>query len=178
MFCGLYSAFCFLFYFFLFFYFCLFFFFFSSRRRHTRCLSDWSSDVCSSDLNSFCLVHGLCVVQGQRSHHTASRHQRDGDRRARRSRDGCPRLPGLRAPSISVRSCYGRRGHGIYNGRVARHQSTCGTALEEDLTCRGRYNTVRSRQQNLFSLRHFTSPLSFSLPYLTLFHSLLFIGVV
>src|SRR5258705_6076049 len=28
------------------------FFFFSSRRRHTRCLSDWSSDVCSSDLNS------------------------------------------------------------------------------------------------------------------------------
>src|SRR5258705_6815808 len=29
---------------------CIFFFFFSSRRRHTRCLSDWSSDVCSSDL--------------------------------------------------------------------------------------------------------------------------------
>src|SRR5437899_12482642 len=28
----------------------LLFFFFSSRRRHTRCLSDWSSDVCSSDL--------------------------------------------------------------------------------------------------------------------------------
>src|SRR5258705_9250954 len=27
-----------------------FIFFFSSRRRHTRCLSDWSSDVCSSDL--------------------------------------------------------------------------------------------------------------------------------
>src|SRR4029450_1502421 len=30
------------------------FFFFSSRRRHTRLVSDWSSDVCSSDL------HGLC----------------------------------------------------------------------------------------------------------------------
>src|SRR5262245_63313538 len=28
----------------------VYFFFFSSRRRHTRCLSDWSSDVCSSDL--------------------------------------------------------------------------------------------------------------------------------
>src|SRR5438045_7675126 len=28
----------------------IFIFFFSSRRRHTRCLSDWSSDVCSSDL--------------------------------------------------------------------------------------------------------------------------------
>src|ERR1035441_2060381 len=30
---------------------CCFLFFFSSRRRHTRCLSDWSSDVCSSDLH-------------------------------------------------------------------------------------------------------------------------------
>src|SRR3989339_1656880 len=29
---------------------CFVFFFFSSRRRHTRLVSDWSSDVCSSDL--------------------------------------------------------------------------------------------------------------------------------
>src|SRR5436190_19397750 len=29
-----------------------FFFFFSSRRRHTRSLCDWSSDVCSSDLEA------------------------------------------------------------------------------------------------------------------------------
>src|SRR5262247_1448979 len=29
---------------------CALIFFLSSRRRHTRCLSDWSSDVCSSDL--------------------------------------------------------------------------------------------------------------------------------
>src|SRR5260221_12426294 len=28
----------------------MFVFFFSSRRRHTRSLCDWSSDVCSSDL--------------------------------------------------------------------------------------------------------------------------------
>src|SRR5205814_4880301 len=34
-----------------------FFFFFSSRRRHTRCLSDWSSDVCSSDLLVVLAVH-------------------------------------------------------------------------------------------------------------------------
>src|SRR5690349_23562140 len=27
-------------------------FFFSSRRRHTRSLRDWSSDVCSSDLSA------------------------------------------------------------------------------------------------------------------------------
>src|SRR5258706_3327739 len=29
----------------------VYFFFFSSRRRHTRLVSDWSSDVCSSDLH-------------------------------------------------------------------------------------------------------------------------------
>src|SRR5262245_63132734 len=33
------------------------YFFFSSRRRHTRCLSDWSSDVCSSDLMSKKFIH-------------------------------------------------------------------------------------------------------------------------
>src|SRR5262249_57072670 len=30
---------------------CACLFFFSSRRRHTRLVSDWSSDVCSSDLS-------------------------------------------------------------------------------------------------------------------------------
>src|SRR5438105_10174906 len=34
-----------------FFIFFFFFFFFSSRRRHTRSTRDWSSDVCSSDLD-------------------------------------------------------------------------------------------------------------------------------
>src|SRR3712207_4105203 len=33
----------------------LIFFFFSSRRRHTRSLCDWSSDVCSSDLSRLSL---------------------------------------------------------------------------------------------------------------------------
>src|SRR6266487_5789426 len=33
-----------------------FFFFFSSRRRHTRWTGDWSSDVCSSDLDHLDLV--------------------------------------------------------------------------------------------------------------------------
>src|SRR5437762_8554067 len=42
----------FFFFFFLFssFFLFFFFFFFSSRRRHTRYIGDWSSDVCSSDL--------------------------------------------------------------------------------------------------------------------------------
>src|SRR5207245_7372678 len=30
----------------------LLFFFFSSRRQHTRCYRDWSSYMCSSDLNT------------------------------------------------------------------------------------------------------------------------------
>src|SRR5690625_5877098 len=34
----------------------MFVFFFSSRRRHTRWPRDWSSDVCSSDLNSSALA--------------------------------------------------------------------------------------------------------------------------
>src|SRR5262245_63905236 len=60
-----------IFIFLLFFFFCLcfcfmFFFFFSSRRRHTRCLSDWSSDVCSSDLQKLLAALALVV----RSLHT------------------------------------------------------------------------------------------------------------
>src|SRR5205807_8015069 len=33
-----------------------FYFFFSSRRRHTRLQGDWSSDVCSSDLQWFSMT--------------------------------------------------------------------------------------------------------------------------
>src|SRR5690349_22526998 len=37
-------------------------FFFSSRRRHTRSLRDWSSDVCSSDL-SVSLTRQLAMLR-------------------------------------------------------------------------------------------------------------------
>src|SRR5690625_7654332 len=38
------------------------FFFFSSRRRHTRWPRDWSSDVCSSDLNGVdALAHAIFI---------------------------------------------------------------------------------------------------------------------
>src|SRR5262245_64853113 len=43
-------------------------FFFSSRRRHTRCLSDWSSDVCSSDLDGKPLP-GVAQVAMQQGRH-------------------------------------------------------------------------------------------------------------
>src|SRR5258707_7504172 len=38
-----------------------FFFFFSSRRRHTRYWRDWSSDVCSSDVEVGAVSRGLLV---------------------------------------------------------------------------------------------------------------------
>src|SRR5438874_6602842 len=45
-------------------------FFFSSRRRHTRSLRDWSSDVCSSDLERgvippFGELYGVPVYLGE-----------------------------------------------------------------------------------------------------------------
>src|SRR5215510_10244789 len=42
----------------------MFFFFFSSRRRHTRWPRDWSSDVCSSDLQLVALRPTSDVHQG------------------------------------------------------------------------------------------------------------------
>src|SRR5690554_166561 len=52
-------------------------FFFSSRRRHTRCGRDWSSDVCSSDLNlpatglkeEIDLVHFPGVIKDHEPHY-------------------------------------------------------------------------------------------------------------
>src|SRR5215211_1141306 len=46
------------------------FFFFSSRRRHTRSLCDWSSDVCSSDLlddigDDATIAIGRCLSYGE-----------------------------------------------------------------------------------------------------------------
>src|SRR5699024_11534813 len=43
------------------------FFFFSSRRRHTRSKRDWSSDVCSSDLNARYIQYVNCVANGEGS---------------------------------------------------------------------------------------------------------------
>src|SRR5262245_65032341 len=58
----------------------LVFFFFSSRRRHTRCLSDWSSDVCSSDLIALRQEAAQCremrhAKRSVRRHHQFSRAQ-------------------------------------------------------------------------------------------------------
>src|SRR5256884_1972202 len=63
----------------------LFIFFFSSRRRHTRCSRDWSSDVCSSDLDDRGIflpagdaLHGKCKLRcaGDRAELCSRRHRR------------------------------------------------------------------------------------------------------
>src|SRR5262245_64639329 len=54
-----------------------FVFFFSSRRRHTRCLSDWSSDVCSSDLESPCPGTEILFVEDVRGRAELGRQVRD-----------------------------------------------------------------------------------------------------
>src|SRR5438093_11563426 len=41
----------------------IFCFFFSSRRRHTRLVSDWSSDVCSSDLGHLLIREGEVILR-------------------------------------------------------------------------------------------------------------------
>src|SRR3989454_8609480 len=57
----------------------VFFFFFSSRRRHTRLQGDWSSDVCSSDLDARVPQRGEdpvtvdAVAQQQPDRHIAHR---------------------------------------------------------------------------------------------------------
>src|SRR5437588_12502405 len=43
-----------------------YYFFFSSKRRHTRSLCDWSSDVCSSDLAGDLLAITRIVIRGER----------------------------------------------------------------------------------------------------------------
>src|SRR5262249_56009124 len=42
-------------------------FFCSSRRRHTRLVSDWSSDVCSSDLDGQRTGLGAAVIEPRRA---------------------------------------------------------------------------------------------------------------
>src|SRR5438093_11469211 len=60
--------------------------FFSSRRRHTRLVSDWSSDVCSSDLGHLQLRGPRGGFPGVREH--PDEHGPQGDPRRR---GGCPR---------------------------------------------------------------------------------------
>src|SRR5436189_5746341 len=66
------------------------YFFFSSRRRHTRYIGDWSSDVCSSDLLAF--VAGdqwKHARRGERNEPGGKRQCRRPPRRQSRLNDVC-----------------------------------------------------------------------------------------
>src|SRR6266700_1927415 len=75
-----------------------FFFFFSSRRRHTRFSRDWSSDVCSSDLDAD------ADVDHRRLPHPArlARHVRRAKRSEDRARSGALRLAFLKLRVLPV----------------------------------------------------------------------------
>src|SRR5215211_8020646 len=78
-------------------------FFFSSRRRHTRSLCDWSSDVCSSDLGA----DNRELVLGARN---AEERRTRGPRR-----DLCPRLePADRETLLEHREAQRRVGRAFY----------------------------------------------------------------
>src|SRR5215510_14023137 len=65
-----------------------FFFFFSSRRRHTRWPRDWSSDVCSSDLE----LVSLWVSPAARGHGIGDQLMQAVERRARQEGMGTLRI--------------------------------------------------------------------------------------
>src|SRR5436309_4586473 len=75
------------------------FFFFSSRRRHTRFSRDWSSDVCSSDLQRAGAVE---LFGGQVREHIDHRQMEMLDRKQRRvvERDQGPTLAHERAQGL------------------------------------------------------------------------------
>src|SRR5258706_3538593 len=73
------------------------FFFFSSRRRHTILVSDWSSDVCSSDLaalepqwrdGSLAFVHACGSPDPTRSHFDAQDYMESGTPGIKSTGDG------------------------------------------------------------------------------------------
>src|SRR5690606_11164233 len=72
-------------------------FFFSSRRRHTRFSRDWSSDVCSSDLNQPAAASTPSRISTSNSHHQPAR--RDGVAAA------CLAAFGLSAGCLSAGFC-------------------------------------------------------------------------
>src|SRR6266511_5667534 len=90
----------------------VFLFFFSSRRRHTRFSRDWSSDVCSSDLNSS--VSTCCTVS-------------DADSASSGTGDGIPRRSEERRVGKECRTRWSayhlkKKTKTVQTGPVARQQ--------------------------------------------------------
>src|SRR6266446_9679906 len=74
------------------------FFFFSSRRRHTRLQGDWSSDVCSSDLQAQ-LKHALGpLYAGDKIHLVALR----GEKRVEADVELVDKIPPYEYPFLGI----------------------------------------------------------------------------
>src|SRR5256884_970407 len=97
-------------------------FFFSSRRRHTRCSRDWSSDVCSSDLDHPPEMLDLAVLVGRALH-------------GRKPRGDVADLLALIADALQIG--YGlddRHDHAQVTGRRgARREDTAAVLVDGDL---------------------------------------------
>src|SRR5437762_12798290 len=78
----------------------MFLFFFSSRRRHTRYIGDWSSDVCSSDLSSRTARKGRSARTTPRGagRRTAARTSWSNSNKYGGPRNGPPNPPAFGAP--------------------------------------------------------------------------------
>src|SRR5699024_11897022 len=82
--------------------------FFSSRRRHTRSKRDWSSDVCSSDLQSTAYHRRACVhcFRCNAEYSRSNRSQQSKDRLVAchriQTRSGVLQQPGVRTIPVSL----------------------------------------------------------------------------
>src|SRR2546429_6630059 len=98
---------------------CFFFFFFSSRRRHTRCSRDWSSDVCSSDLEG----RAACL----RPTRGKTRRRKGGRRRGvrvNRVRGGERELPRGDRKSTRLNSSHGYISYAVFCLKKKKKQTT------------------------------------------------------
>src|SRR5437879_13336444 len=84
-------------------------FFFSSRRRHTRYIGDWSSDVCSSDLGRSRGQHG------ESSGGRGARAEGGGERRSEERRVGKEGRNGGGAECLKKKERKRKRGRGQQN---------------------------------------------------------------
>src|SRR6266403_3707954 len=90
------------------------FFFFSSRRRHTRSLRGWSSDVCSSDL-TWGRLASEALPTGCSWHDQAGSERRGGRRRRSARQRGLARYlgPGIAICLATPRKLWARRMAGV-----------------------------------------------------------------
>src|SRR5207245_3577435 len=136
------------------------FFFFSSRRRHTRCYRDWSSDVCSSDLNDDGeSVLGLRHVRDARAREVEPGHQRhDGDEHERREGGQTPEMSPLGRLGSAIRWRYQAFAHDREHRAIVQpmpaHATGSGTISFGLVPIPAKLYTAAASQSVSFNLLH------------------------